>query len=91
MEISNVRVAKVESANGKLVAYADCVVNNCIAIHNIKVIKGSENYFIAFPNSRRLNKETGQYIFSDIVHPINSETRKAFEDAILSEFSKLAD
>lgn len=91
MNITNIRVSKVESSNGRLIGYADVTLNNSIVIHGIKIIKGDDKNFIAFPSSRNYNKETGEVSYSDIVHPINQETRKLFEDNIFAEFNKLAE
>lgn len=91
MNITRVRVSKVESTNGKLIGYADVTVNNALAIHNIKIIKGDEKNFIAFPSTKNYDKETGGVSYFDIAHPVNQETRKKFEDAIFAEFDKLAE
>jgi len=91
MNITNIRVTKAESANGKLIGYADITLNNAIAIHGIKIIKGDEKNFIAFPSIKSFNRETGESSYHDIVHPVNQETRSKFEDAIFAEFDKLVD
>ena len=52
-------------------------------VHDIKVIEGDKGLFIAMPSRKTA---TGGY--RDIVHPINPETRKIFEDAILKEYDK---
>lgn len=81
MKITSVKITKAEGTNARLLAFADVTVADSIAIHGIKVIQGDEKKFIAFPSTRRTD---GTY--SDIVHPINSEVRKSFEDAILKEY-----
>lgn len=90
MNITNIRVTKSESENSKLLAYVDVTIDNAIAIHDIRVIKGDTKNFIAFPNKKRFDKESGENKYEDLVHPINTETRKTFEDKILEEFNKLA-
>lgn len=90
MNITDVRITKADSLNGKLLAYADVTVNDCIAIHGVKIIKGDDKNFIAFPSVRRTNKEKG-IVYSDIVHPLNQDTRSKFEEAIFKEFSKIAE
>lgn len=91
MNITSIRVTRAESTNGKLIGYADVTLNNAIAIHGIKIIKGDEKNFIAFPSVRSYDRETGATAYRDIIHPINQETRKKFEDAIFAEFNKLAE
>ena len=81
MNITGVRITKVEGRSERLLGYADVTIDNMIAIHSIKIIRGDEKNFIAFPS---IKKTDGTY--SDIVHPINQTTRKIFEDAILKEY-----
>ena len=81
MNITNIKITKVEGRSERLLGYADVTVNDALAIHSIKIIRGDEKNFIAFPS---IKKTDGTY--SDIVHPINQATRKIFEDAILKEY-----
>lgn len=90
MQITRVRTKKVEnSENQRLLGVAEVTVDDAIAIHGIKIIKGEHGRFVAFPSTRRLNKETNNFVFEDSVHPVNQETRDKFEKAILDEFDKL--
>lgn len=90
MNITSVKITKAESSNGKLLAYADVTLNDCIAIHGIRIIKGDNKDFIAFPSVRRTNKEENGFVYSDIVHPLNQDTRAKFEEAIFNELNKIA-
>ena len=56
---------------------------DCFVIRDIRIIEGNDGLLIAFPS--RKNNE-GLYV--DVAHPINSDTRKLFEDAIFEEFNK---
>lgn len=84
MKVTNVEIKKVEKENSRLRGIASITVDNCLAIHNIRIIEGDNGLFIAMP-SRKV--ETEKYV--DIVHPINSDTRKVFEDAILAKYNEV--
>jgi stage V sporulation protein G len=81
MRISDVRVRLVQKEDVKLKAIASITIDECFVIHDIKVIEGTEGYFIAMP-SRKTND--GEY--KDIAHPINTETRQAVIDAVINAF-----
>lgn len=83
MKITNVEIKKVEKENSRLRGMASITLDNCLAIHNIRVIEGDKGLFIAMPSRKT---EDGKYV--DLVHPINSETRKIFEDAIISKYNE---
>ena len=81
MKISDVRVRLVKKDDSKLKAVASITIDDCFVIHDIKVIDGTDGYFVAMP-SRKTND--GEY--KDIAHPINSETRQTVIDAVLEAF-----
>lgn len=81
----------MENEDSKMRAVASVVLEDCIAIHDIKIIlgkneDGSDKLFIAMP-SRKLPNGT----YRDVVHPINQETRSVFEKAIIDEYNKIED
>ena len=76
MNISDIRIRKVENDENKLRGIAS------ITIDDIKIIEGKESLFIAMPS--RKTKE-GEY--KDIAHPINSETRQMLSDAVLKAYN----
>ena len=85
MEITKVSVRKVESSNPKMKGTAYVELDNCFAIENIRIIeKADGSLFAAMPSRKRQSGE-----FHDICHPINEETRKLFNDAIIEEYNKL--
>ena len=81
MRISDVRVRIVKKDDSKLKAVASVTFDDCFVVHDIKVIEGTEGYFIAMP-SRKTND--GEY--KDIAHPIKTETREEIIKAILNAF-----
>lgn len=83
MIITNVEVKKIENDSSKFKGVATVYLNNSFVIKNIRIIEGEKGLFIAMPN--RLVK--GKRI--DICNPLNKETRKMFEDAILNKYKEL--
>ena len=50
---------------------------------DLKVISGKNGMFVAMPS-----KKTRDGSFKDIAHPLNSETRQAMEEVILSAYEQ---
>ncbi len=86
MDITSVRVFKVDREGSRVKGYATVVLNDSLMIHNIRIIEGDEKMLIAMP-SRKINNER----YEDVVHPLNSETRSLFEEKILEEYNKPED
>lgn len=84
MKITNVEIKKVEKEGLKLKGMANVTLDNCLAIHNVRIIEGSKGLFLAMPSKK--DKE-GKYV--DMVHPINSETRKMFEEEIMTKYNEI--
>jgi len=83
MEITSVRIFRKEKEGSNLKAVASVILDDCFAIHGIKIIQGPEKLFLAMPSRKVADGE-----FKDIVHPLNSETRKVFEDKILAAYEE---
>ena len=83
MEITSVNVRKVEKEDSRMKGIATVLVDDCFAIHDIRIIEGDNGLFIAMPSRKSV---TGGY--RDIAHPTNQETRKLFEDAILKAYNE---
>lgn len=83
MNITEVRIRLVKKDEGKLKAVASITIDNCFVVHDVKVIEGTDDYFIAMPS-----KKTPDGEFKDIVHPLNTETREQLKKIILDEFKK---
>ena len=82
MEITRVRVHKVDREDSRLKGYATVTIDDCFVVSNIRIIEGENRLFCAMP-SRRVNDDR----FEDIVHPTNAETREMFESKILEEYN----
>ncbi len=81
MKISDVRVRLVKKDDSKLKAVASITIDDCFVIHDIKIIDGSDGYFVAMPSRKTSDGE-----YKDIAHPINSETRQTVIDAVIEAF-----
>lgn len=85
MNITDIRIRKIYS-DSRLRALVSITVDYDLALHDIKIIEGSERLFVAMPSRR---DENG--MFRDIAHPITSEARQQLEDAILIKYQQYLD
>ena len=83
MTITDVRVRMV-TKEGKMKAVVSITLDNEFVIHDIKVIEGEKGLFIAMPSRKSADGE-----YRDIAHPINTEIRTMFQNAILEEYEKV--
>jgi len=80
MNITNIIFRKTFDC-GKLRAIASITIDDCFAIHEIKIIQ-TDHLFIAMPY------RTDSYgISHDIVHPIGVATRHELESAIINAYN----
>ena len=85
MKVTSVTIKKTESIDNKLKGYATIILDDCLAIHDIKIVQGKEKLFLSMPSKKAIiNDETKYY---DYVHPTVQELRKEKEDEILKEFN----
>ena len=81
--ITDVKISMVNAENSKLRAVASIIIDDCLALHDIKIIEGNEGEFIAMPSRKTPSGE-----FKDIAHPINTETRELMRDVILKAYKR---
>ena len=81
MQITDVRVRKVEAKEGKLKAVVSITIDDEFVVHDIKVIEGEKGLFIAMPSRKAADGE-----YRDTAHPINSETRERMQKLILEKY-----
>ncbi len=79
-DITDIKIRLV-NADSKLKAVASIVIDDCIAIHDIKILSGEGGDFIAMPS-----RKTPDGTYRDIIHPINSETREIIKNAIFAKY-----
>ncbi len=80
MKITDIKIRKFFE-EGPMKAIVSVTFDDCLAVHDVKVIYARERYFIVMPS--RKNPD-GTY--RDIVHPINSEFRKQLEEAVIDAY-----
>ncbi|MBQ3116267.1 MAG: septation regulator SpoVG [Clostridia bacterium] len=83
MKITDVRVRIVKKDDSKLKAVASVTFEDCFVVHDIKVIEGTEGYFIAMPS-----RKTGDGEYKDIAHPIKTDMREELVKVILAAFEE---
>ena len=91
MEITSVKVKKEEREGSRMKRRASVLIDDGLAIHNIRIIEGKNGLFIAMPStSREVENEDGEMVtvHRDTVHPINPEVRAMFEEAILKAYNE---
>lgn len=77
MDITNVRIKRIRT-NDTLRAFASVTFDDCFVIHGIKVISGSDGYFITMPN-----RKTRDGVQLDQAHPITNDFRLEMQKAVL--------
>ena len=83
MKITSVNVRKVEKEDSRMKGIASVLIDDCFAVHDIRIIEGDNGLFIAMPSRKTA---TGGY--RDIAHPINQEVRTLFEQEILKAYNE---
>lgn len=83
MKITSVNIRKIEREDTRLKGIASVLINDCFAVHDIRIIEGDNGLFIAMPS-----RKTSDGNYRDIAHPINPETRTIFENAVLDAYKR---
>lgn len=87
MKVTDVRLKKVNDDKfGKLRAYADITLEECLVIHGLKLMQGENGFFVAMPSRKMFNNE-----FKDIVHPISSDLRRNITEAVVEKYNSTED
>jgi stage V sporulation protein G len=82
MEITQIQVFPV--AADKLRAFVSLVLDDCFVVCDIKIIEGNHGLFVSMPSKRRKDGT-----FRDIAHPLNSQTRRRFEERIIAKYREV--
>lgn len=81
MKITDIKIRKFFD-EGPMKAVASVTFDDCLAVHDVKVIYAKDRYFIVMPS--RKNPD-GTY--RDIVHPINSDFRRELEESVIDAYN----
>jgi len=82
MEITEIRVFPVQEE--KLKAFVSIILDDCFVVSDIKIIQGNSGLFVSMPSKKRKNGT-----FRDIAHPLNNETRRRFEQQIITRYQEV--
>jgi stage V sporulation protein G len=83
MRVTQVSVFLVNDNNLK--AYVTLTFDDCFVIRDVKIIRGPTGYLMAMPSKKQKDG-----VRRDIAHPINAETRKMIEEAVMAEYRKVS-
>ncbi len=82
MNIADVRIRLVEN-DSNLKAFASFTIDNAFVVRNVRIIEGSNGFFLSMPSRRTPNGD-----YTDIVHPINTETREQITEALVKAYQE---
>ena len=82
MEITNVKIRKTFE-NEPLCAVMSVTFDDCIAVHDVKIINAGGRSFLVMPSRKNSQGE-----YKDIVHPINSSFRQKLEETLVEVYKR---
>lgn len=85
LEVTDVKFRKIFDTE-PLKAICSVTLNEAIAIHDIKLVRARERTILVMPSRKRADGE-----FVDIIHPINSKSRRVIEEAVVNEYERLCE
>ena len=57
--------------------------DDCFVVRDLKIIQGSVSLFVAMPS-----KKTKDGTYRDTAHPLDNETRRMIEDAVIGAYER---
>lgn len=91
MEITSIRIKK-SNKEGTVLGSASVHLDNCLVIHDIKLVENNGKRMLSFPNrkTKKVVMENGEYseisTYTDLVHPSNTEFRQYIEQEIFKVY-----
>lgn len=86
MQITDVRLRKVNNQDTRMKALASITFDDSFVIHDLRVIEGNNGLFVAMPSKRTPDGE-----FRDIAHPIHSDMRQHVQEEIMKVYEETED
>lgn len=83
MEITDIRIKKIEKEDSKIKAIATITIDGCFVIHDIKVVSKDDGFIISMPS-----KKLASGGFADIAHPITKEARENLNALVVEAYNK---
>ncbi len=84
-----VRIDKMLDGKGVTKAFASANIGGAFAVHGMRVIETDKDRFVAMPQDSY--KKDGQTRYTDIFHPVTSESHTALYDAVLKAYEQALD
>lgn len=85
MQITSVKIRKVfapEEGRGPVKGIASITIDDCFAVHDIKIIEREDGKrYVAMPC-----RKSNDGVYQDICHPINKEARTLIEAAVFEAY-----
>ena len=85
MTVTEIKVRRLFD-EPRLKGIVSVTFDGIFAVHDIKIVKGTDRLFVAMPSRR---DDSG--MFRDIVHPMTREFRQELEEDILDAYNKEID
>jgi stage V sporulation protein G len=82
LPITNVQVYPLGEEQGKTAAFARVVLADQLQLTGLRVIRGSNGLFVAYPNDPTYKGED----YKSIYYPVTKELRDSIEAAVLMKF-----
>ncbi|MBI4178326.1 septation protein SpoVG family protein [bacterium] len=88
MEVSEVRIKKIArdvdpNAREQLLAWASVTFDGAFVVHNLRIVETLKGLAVFMPSRKMKDGE-----MKDVAHPLNIETRRKIEQAVLAEYKK---
>ncbi|MGN1227235.1 MAG: SpoVG family protein [Christensenellales bacterium] len=83
MNITEVRIKIINKEDSRIKGLASITIDGCFVVHDIKILEKENSYLVSMPSKKNLSGK-----FSDICHPINSETRELLDKTVIEAFEK---
>lgn len=80
MRVTDIKIRKT-FFEGSIKAIVSITIDDCLAVHDIKIVQGNGRIFAAMPSRPDSNN-----VHRDIVHPISAESRNKLESIILKAY-----
>ena len=82
MQVTRVKVRL--SGEDVVKACVDIVLDDCIVVHGLRLIRHSTGYLLALPTKKHRNGKA-----YDVAFPTTNEARRMIEEAVMAEYHKL--
>ena len=76
MEITEVKVTKVQRENSKTIGYASVVIDGCFRVNDIKILSGDNGLFIGMPSKKIGDIKDAQSGKIDLLFEENIKTER---------------